>query len=333
MNVSTVSKALNNSPEISESKREEIKAIARELNYLPNLSARALVGKRSNSIGVILPEIRSNYYATMFNHIEEAVNGTGLSLIMGTTNFNVANEIRYLNVLSSRQVDGIILIASMHGEIEESLNLIAEKYNIPILLIESFIDSPSHDYIMIDNRYGINLAIKYFKQCKHERIGFISETISARTRLPWFRETMKENGYAIFEKFIKIGEERFELGGYLRMKELLQQKTAPDAVFVSYDHMAIGAMKAAYELGFRIPEDIAIIGFDNIRESEYLYKPLSTISPPIKEMVQIGMNLLSDRMNNTTGSAPQHITLKPTIFLRGTTKTIDNTSGGVSIEP
>jgi DNA-binding LacI/PurR family transcriptional regulator len=319
VNISTVSKALNDNKEISRGKREEIKRIAEELNYSPNISARTLVGKGSNSIGVIFPEIRSNYYAKMFYYIQNELEDTNFSLIMATTNFELANEKKYIQVFSTRRVDGIVLVASMNKEIENTLNSILKKHHIPFLFIESFIKSKTYDYITIDNRYGVDLAVGYFHKLGFTNIGFICETLSAHTRHKWFIEALEKRGLVANMRHIKNGEERFELGGYLRMQELLAEPDCPNAVFVSYDHMAIGAMKAIYDKGLRIPEDISLIGFDNIRESEFLIKPLTTVAPPIKEMVGIGIKTLLDKIEHKEKKVAQHISLHPELIVREST--------------
>lgn len=321
VNISSVSKALRDSAEISEQKRNEIKQIAEELNYVPNLAARALAGKGTNSIGIILPEIRSNYYARMMNDIEAELNRTKYTMIMGTTNFDVKKEVQYLNVLCSRSVDGIVIIGSMNCEILKYIDMIRRKYDMPVVMLESFVESEHHDYISIDNRYGISQAIKRFVDTGHTRIGFISETISAKTRLPWFKAVMEEYGLKVENQFVKVGTERFEKGGYELMHQMLSGSERPTAVFASYDDMAIGAIKAVYEHNLSIPQDISIIGFDNIRESEYLLTPLTTVSPPIQEMVNISINLLLKNIQakqNHVQRVPQHISLKPSLIIRMT---------------
>jgi DNA-binding LacI/PurR family transcriptional regulator len=318
VNISSVSKALNHSKEISESKKKEIQRIAAELNYIPNLSAKALAGKGTNSIGVILPEIRSNSYARIMNCIETELNDTSYSIIMSTTNFRLDSEMEMLNVLCSRAVDGIILIGVMHEGIEDYVTEIRKRHGVPVLFLESHIALKQHDYINIDNKYGIDMALKHFKSIGHQEIGFISDSISAGARLPLFKEAMAENNLTLTNKNIRIGEERFEIGGYLRMKEFLKEGSFPGAFFASYDDMAIGAMKAVEEAGLSIPADISIIGFDNIRVAEYLTKPLTTIVPPIEEMVSIGVRLILDKISSNESRLPNRLILQPSLAIRET---------------
>lgn len=318
VNISSVSKALNDSHEISEEKKKEIRIIADELNYIPNLSARALAGKASNSIGVILPEIASNLYARMMNGIENELNNSNYSIIMSTTNFQIESEVKMLHLFCSRAVDGILLIGSLNKDIEDHVTIIKKKYDIPIILLESHFELSKHDYVTIDNQYGIDLAIKHFKKRGYQRIGYISDDISASARLRLFKSAMVKNDLTFENKYVKTGPERFELGGYLRMKELLATPDFPRAVLASYDDVAIGAIKAIDEAGYNIPGDIAIIGFDNIRVSEYLSRPLTTIVPPIEEMVSIGVRVLIDIILAAKPGLNYKLVLKPSLVLRET---------------
>lgn len=242
--------------------------------------------------------------------------------MMGTTNFDYKNEIRYLDIFRGRKVDGILLIGSMHEKIITYLNQAQKINEAPFVLLDTFVDYPEFDCIMIDNDYGIDAAIKHLKDRGHKRIGFISEEISSKYRLPGFKKALENNGLEFAETFVKVGKERFELGGYLRMKELLQQEIVPTALFASYDSMAIGAMKAAQELNVRIPEDISIVGFDNVREAKYLAVPLTTVSPPVNEMVDKGVEILIDKIKEEDKGTKQQIQFKPELIIRKTTLSI-----------
>ena len=189
-----------------------------------------------------------------------------------------------------------------------------------MIILESNTEIRDHDNIMIDTEYGFDLAIRHFIALGYEEIGFISERVSAEVRLPNFTKVLTDNRVKVRKRFIKIGDERFELGGYLRMKELLAEKDFPRAVLASYDDMAIGALRAIYEAGYRVPDDISVIGYDNIRVSEYLVSPLSTIAPPVREMVNIGVKMLLDKIENPEDTRKHKISLKPDLVLRATTK-------------
>ena len=316
VNISTVSRALSGSSEINEDTRRRICGIARELNYIPDLSARALTGKGTGLIGLILPEIGSSFYARVVDRVQLELNRRGFSLLIGVTNFRPDNEIQALNLFAGRKVDGMLVTGSMSEEIGRYLERTGTFRHVPVVLMETYVELQGCESIMIDNGWGIRLAVDYFHACGHRDIGFISEDISCRQRLPGFRTALAEDGLRPVENWIKTGVERFELGGYLRMKELLCEEKVPTAVFASYDSMAFGAMKAILDAGLRVPEDISLIGFDNIRESEFFNRPLTTVSPPVEEMVRLAAGLLEEKLQGQSAQPGSRRILKPELVIR-----------------
>lgn len=283
VNVSTVSRALNDSSEINEDTKKLIRKIAEEMNYTPNMSARALTGKGTMSIGIIIPEVISGYFAQMVNFIEAELKQASYSLIVGMTHHDYREEIHYMDVFAKRKVDGIIMAFSMYKELEKSLHTMKYHYKIPMVLIQTFKHFTDYDYIMVDDAQGIDSAIRHLHELGHREIGFLADQVSSRLRFEGFKMGMKNCGLKLNDRFVKIGNEMFEEGGYLQAKELLKEKELPTAIFAGYDHMAIGAMRAFQEQGLKVPEDISVVGYDNIREAAYLPMPLTTVSPPIRE--------------------------------------------------
>jgi len=319
VNKSTVSRALSDSGKIASKTREKILKVANELGYIPNETAKVLAGKRSKTIGIILPELDCNYYAGLVGAVESKLKDQGYSLIIGQTGFKHENEFHYLELFVRKNLDGILI--SVHDRIKFGKEIVKARkiLKIPVVIIEYFIDIPDFDVIEIDNMYGIDIAIDHLYKLGHRRIGFISEYLSMGTRYPAYVEAMKKRNLTINEKFVKYGYERLELGGYLRMKELLGEKEIPTAVFVSYDTMAQGALKAIAEAGMRVPEDISVIGFDNIRESAYFSTPLTTIALPVLEMSEKAVDTLLRKIENDNVSTVQHLSLKPELVIREST--------------
>ena len=221
VNISTVSRALNDSNEVSDEKKQEIRNIAASLNYTPNYYAKALAGKETKTVGVIVPEISSNYYATMIGAIEMGLQDHGYSLIIGMSHHEWKLENHYLNVFWNRKVDGILIAGSMHNEITPTINRIHSD-NIPIVLIHSFIDYQNYDYVAIDDSYGIGQAIQLFKKQGHRHIGYIASELASRFRLQILKKIIHDNGLILNEKHIKIGKEANEYCGYKYMKELME---------------------------------------------------------------------------------------------------------------
>lgn len=319
VNKSTVSRALSGKGVISEDKKEEILKIADELGYIPNETAKVLAGEKAKTIGIILPEIDCNYYASVASTIENRLKENGYSLIIGQTGFEFNNELHYLELFARKNLDGIIFDLYNNDSFTKVFNRIKKSLKTPIVFIECFNAMAEYDVINIDNHHGVDLAVEHLVSLGHQKIGFISEYLSSPVRLPAFTASLEKHGIAVNHDMIKIGKERLEEGGYLRMKELLREAPSVTAVFASYDTMAQGAMKAIKEHGLRIPEDISIIGFDNIRESAYFSVPLTTIAPPVMEMGKIAVNILIDKINNGTSGLIQHVSLKPRLVTRDST--------------
>ena len=315
VNKSTVSRALNDTGNISEAKKEEILGIAQKLGYLPNDSAKILAGKKAKTIGIILPEIDCNYYATVVGSIEEQLKEKGYSLIIGQTGFEYSNELHYLKLFIQKKVDGIICDLYNVDRFKSEYNNIKQYLKSPIVFIESDPGISDFDVIEIDESYGMQLAIKHFVDSDAKRIGFISEHLSAKIRLPAFISAMKKYDMPIDDSLIKVGSDRLEMGGYLRMMELIKEGHLPDAIFVSYDTMAQGALKAIMEEGIRCPEDLMIAGFDNIREAEYFTIPLTSVAPPIAVMSTMAVErIISSIEGKVKGTIK--IKLQPKIMIR-----------------
>lgn len=319
VNKSTASRALSGKGVISGEKRAEILKIADELGYIPNASAKVLAGEKAKTIGIILPEIDCNYYASVVGTIENRLKEIGYSLIIGQTGFEFDNELHYLELFARKNLDGIIFDLYNHNKFMMEFKRIKKSLNVPVVFIECFNALTDYDVINIDNHHGVDLAVGHLKFFGHQRIGFISEFLSSPVRLPAFEASLEKHGLPIDHNLIKIGKERLEEGGYLRMQELLTTNPSVTAVFASYDTMAQGAMKAIKEHGLRIPEDISIVGFDNIRESAYFSVPLTTVAPPVMEMGGIAVNILMDKIKNGDSNLIQHISLKPRLVIRDST--------------
>ncbi|MEX1307527.1 MAG: LacI family DNA-binding transcriptional regulator [Eubacteriales bacterium] len=316
VNVSTVSKALNDSPEISTETIIRVKKIAQALNYTPNLAARALVGKGTKTLGLIIPEVSSNYFVKILNSVEDELKRIEYSLIIGITDFNVKEEIRYLDLFAGRSVDGILVAGSYYKEVAKKVKELTKSYDIPIIFIQSFVHFDQFDYIMIDDAHGINKAVSYLKENGHTHIGFIGDKTADMVRQPMFKAAMEQNELAYDPAMVMRSNSRFEQAGYAGMKELLKSGNVPTAIVAQYDNVAIGAMKAAYEQGLSIPEDISFIGYDNIRESEFLECALTTISPPAQDMARIGVKLIIGKINDKKIVATQQVKLLPELIIR-----------------
>ena len=328
VNVSTVSKALNGHNDINEETKGRIIKITQQMNYFNKKSNVQNQANGNYMIGVICPEIDSNFYAQIVTKIEEKVMDKGYSLVIGLSQFNPEKESNYLRLLLNKGVDGVVLITSTNQSIADIMSEIKKDFNIPIIVITVNQMVDCYDSIKIDDHIGVTMAINHLIQLGHKKIGYVGDRLSMH-RLDSFREALDKSNARIEEKWIRIGTERFEEGGYLRMKEILKSKELPTAILASYDDIAIGAMRAIHEKGMRIPQDISIVGVDNIGTARYLNPNLTTVSEPVNEMGDIACSILFNKIENKAYTTIQSVVLKPELIIRESTACIE---GSVNLE-
>jgi len=314
VSVSTVSRALSGNSAISEKTRKLVENVVADLNY--SVKRPEMV----KTIGVIVPEIISNYYAELFQSIESCLSAKGYCTIIGVSAFAESNILRIIEVMNRQNVDGIICSDLTTDAIDNS-NIIEAIYRLqaPVVLIsESGVEAEKCDCIRINYESGIKKAIYHLLEKGHNKIGVVGDKPPA-ARLKTILRLLSEAGVTIPDNMIKIGDNRFELVGYEQMKLLLNEPERPTAVIALYDQIAIGALKAIDEEGLRVPEDIAIMGYDNIAIDEYLPKKLTTITNPVAEMGRIATRILFNRIDSIDEPATQHVLLQSEFIIRETT--------------
>lgn len=326
--VSTVSKALNGSREINKDTTNRIIKIAGELGYKSNKFNNLLNDVPSNIIGVIAPEVISGYYSVIIEEIQRIVQGAGYLMFAAFSNFKSGSEVELLHVFKGKKVDGILIIRSSSEDTTHELESFVKDNKIPVVqIVHSALSGETAanccDGFTIDDEFGISLAAQHLMEMGHKRIGFVGDEYSMQ-RLEHFKSFAKRNGLEVDNQLIKVGSERFELGGYMRMKEMLESGRRPTAVVASYDNIAIGAMHAIIEKGLRVPEDISVTGFDDIKSSSYLHKPLTTVAVPISELGKISAEALLKKVKNKDHEIIQHVILKPKLMVRETTAAVHN---------
>ena len=316
INVSTVSKALRNSSDIKRDTVAKIKKIAADIGY----EIKEELENGSRLIGVICPEIRSNYYSKLVCSIEEEAKKNGYTIVIGFTNFNRKNEEYYLEHFSNAKARGIIFISE-----NQTLNEILGRYivnnDIPLVIIASNAETLNFDYIMIDDDKGVRLVLDHLVTLGHRDICYIGDRLCS-TRLAVFKTVMQEYQIKLPEPWIKVSNERFEECGYKMMNEVFKNEKIPTAVFGAYDDITIGAMKAIYERNLSIPGDISIAGIDDIYISQFMYPELTTVSAPICELAEIAIAILFKKINNRSYKVYQTVKIAPDLIVRKSTRAI-----------
>ena len=298
ISVSTVSKALNAYPDVAEETRERVLAAARELDYTPSAAARNLRRGRSEKIGLLI----NNPISFLSEYISEVIAGAALqaeanghNLILYTAAVQHPNELK--RICRSREVDGLLVIFEPSPEAVDVL--IAEK--MPFVVFGRRIDNPTVSYIAPDNREGAYRLTRHLISLGHRRIGFTTRpelgTVS-EDRFSGYRQALKDAGIHYDPSLVVETMVEANSGGRA-LNNLLALSDPPTAVFAFYDLLASDAMKAAQKLGLRVPEDIAIAGFDGLRSSSITTPPITTVAQPLEQMGQQAADMLVEQINNS----------------------------------
>lgn len=320
VNISTASRALNGKGGVSQKTLERVRKAAEELNYTPNLSARIIHGMKSHMIGFIVPEIISNYFARIVSEAERRLQARGYSILIVNTQFSREKEIEALNTFCRYSVDGIFLACTIHQDVLDQFKPILRERETPLVLLEARLHSEDYNYIMIDDEAGMVRAISYLMEKGHRRVGFLSDPLLVSLRNDQFLSAAKRCGLGPEDCPIYTHpSKRFDPAGYEVMQTVLADPNRPVAFLAGYDNIAIGAMRAAEEAGLRIPEDFAVIGNDNIRESQYLHKSLTTLSPPLEKMAETGVDILLQCVEEKDLDTVHRVTMVPELIIREST--------------
>jgi len=311
VSATTVSRALNNSKEISKKTRELVLKTCEERGYIPNSAARSLILNKTNMIGLLIPDITNQYYAYVSKGVSSYLEKIGYGLVLCNSDRNKENENRYINFLSQKRVDGIILIpvkpkASDYEKIIE---------NVPLVMVDNYVNDLEISYVGNDNYSGARKIVSHMLRQGYRRIGVIlgDESSSASNeRLRAYKDILIENNIEIKEEILLNSRATFEAGFELA-KILINQKV--DSIFTINDSVAMGVMKYCHMNNIQIPKDIGIAGYDDIEQAAMLPVPLTTVHQRKFELGKTAAKILIDEINNSQ-SAKQKIILQPELIIR-----------------
>ncbi|TDF93268.1 LacI family DNA-binding transcriptional regulator [Paenibacillus piri] len=314
--INTVSLALKGSPRISEETRLKIMECARQLNYIPNVVARSLVQKKTNTIGIILTELMNPILTETAQEIEQLLKQAGYNMMLMITNFSPEQEAEALDVLVSRQVDGIMMYPLVRANFSKIRAMHDQRFPI-VLLAGGEYDSPS-DAVYMNRQAGAYKAVSHFIQDGHRRIGFIRGAMNDEEKQNGYTSALQDNGIDFDPGLVSIIQGDGYKAGYASVQSLYEKGKAT-AVLCSKDHIALGAMRWCREQGIRVPEDIAFIGFDDIAASSFADVPLTSVQYDVKSVTKKATELLLKRIEekeHKVGAPLQKIAIDPKLIIR-----------------
>jgi LacI family transcriptional regulator len=310
----TVSRVINNKNSILPDKRARVLAAMQRLGYVPNLQARKLAGGRSHVIGLVLHDVWSAYVLEILRGVDEELAAAKYDLMLYTSRQRASNESAFVTTLTQGLADGLLLL--LPRGLEKYLQRLRQQH-FPFVLIDHEGVEGGGPAVGATNQQGAYAATRYLLQLGHRRIAFITGNLdisAARERLAGFRAALAEHAVAEDAELIQEGD-FFHPRAYARAQRLLSLEAPPTAIFASNDVSAFGVMEAARDRGVRIPQDLSVIGFDDLPQSTYMHPPLTTVRQPLEEMGRVAARLLLDTIHDPR-RAPERIELSTELIVR-----------------
>ncbi|HJV60107.1 MAG TPA: substrate-binding domain-containing protein [Albitalea sp.] len=316
---STVSRILTGNARVSDDKRKAVEDAIAKLHYEPNVLARGLAQGRTLSVGVLTQDIVSPFYGEAMRGIEDELMGTGIVPLFVSGHWNLHDEVERMAHLLSRRVDGVIVLTGRLAD--EQLREYARR--LPIVVTGRSLKGHNIASLRVDDFKGAHRATQHLIELGHRRIAHIAgpqDHADSVERLKGYRKALEEAGIAFDPKLVAYADFH-EPSGVLAINQLMEARLSFSAVFASNDQTAYGARLALYQRNIRVPEDISLIGFDDLPVSRYVIPPLSTIHQPVYELGQAAarvlLGLIDGARSRVTLPEPQLVVRESTRRLHG----------------
>lgn len=314
---STVSRALAEHPLIPEPTRRRIQLLARKLHYTPNAIARGLVTQRTRAIGVIVTSIADPFVAEVTRGIEQVAGDHRYRVFLGTSHNDPAREVNLVQAMREWHVDGVIVASSRVGSIYKSL---LKEIGVPIVLINNQHAGPYLHSVTVDDSHGAILATRYLISQGHRVIAHIrgpADHLASQKRLAGYRRALLNAGIEFDASLIAQGDGSADTRDHV--PELLGHTPRPTAIFCYNDMTAIGTLAALKQHAIHVPNDISLVGYDDIHFARYVDPPLTTIRQPKDEMGQLATRMLLDLVD---GRKAENVVLPGELIVRQSTRPI-----------
>ncbi|MFW6294742.1 MAG: LacI family DNA-binding transcriptional regulator [Halanaerobium sp.] len=314
VSVTTVSRVLNNKPDVGDDTRAKILKLIDDMNYNPNSVARGLVMQKTHTIGLIIPDISNPFFPQVARAVEDKAQKLGYSVIFFNTDNHLEREKKAVELFKSKQVDGLIVSLSLGNE-EILKELKASNY--PVVQIDRSVLSDSYPLVSIDNKNSAYQMVEYMLKKGYRKIAHISgdlNTTTARERLEGYKKALSDYQVEINKDYIIEGDYT-QHSGFEAVQKLLKLKKRPTAVFAANDLSAAGAYKALFAADLKIPEEMAVAGHDDIGIASLLRPELTTMRQPKYSLGEQAVSLLLKMINSSEAEIEDQI-LKTNLIIR-----------------
>ncbi len=302
---STVSRVANGYQFVKPTTRKKVETAMKQLGYVANLKARSLAGGRSQLIGLLVYDFQSSYLVEIVRGIDDEMSQLDYDMMLSTTHHRKQKESAHVQKLAQGMVDGLLIVlpSNLEAYVED-----LSRQNLPFVLIDyTGNETETINTVRASNRKGVYDATSYLIQLGHREIGFITgamEVGCSAERLQGYQDALHDHGLVARPDWLLAGD-FLEMSGYLAGKRFASMTERPTAIVSSNDVMALGAITALQEMGLRVPDDMSIIGFDDVPEASYFRPKLTTVRQPLQEMGRIAARMLVQMIKNPDEPAAQ----------------------------
>lgn len=320
VSIGTVSNVLNNVATVSDPIRQRVRRAIAALNYKPNRLAKGLVSGRSHSLAFIIPDITNPFFPEMVRGASERAASEGYSIFLGNVGPHSNQELEYIHHFMAQGVDGLILAASEYSTYVAAEMIELNNLRIPLVMVDRSLEGLQRDLVIVDNVACAGMAVNHLMETGRRRIALLmgpAVTMTARERLAGGRQAL-ERRKLFRPELVRNGPYSLE-GGRRMMRELLDSGQAFDGVFAGNDMIAMGALKQLEQAGRTVPDQVALVGFDDLYLSSLIRPALTSVRQPTAELGAHAVRLIIERLTGTEGAMPRKIILPGELMIRETT--------------
>lgn len=321
VSISTVSRALAGAEEVNAQTKEAVREVAKRLDYKPNMVALSLRRQKTNTIGIIVPNLVSHFFSASISGIQEAASKKGYNVMICQSNESYETEISNLNTMIASRVDGLLISLSKETQSFDHLKTIFNS-GVPLVFFDRVCEEINTSKVTVDDHDGAFMAVEHLIETGCRRIAHLSgpEQLSiSKNRLQGYLDALRKHNLPLDQELIRqssMAEEDI----IRQTNSLLRLDFPPDAIFAVNDFVAVQAMQVIKEKGLRIPDEIAIVGFTNTPVSMYIEPSLTTVAQPAFRIGQTAAEHILEQINNPTAYSPKDITLKTELIIRNSSR-------------
>ena len=316
VSTATAARALGGYGHASPAARRKVSESARQLGYRPNVVARALVSRATTTVGLVVGDIENPFFAAAARGLADVMDAHGYTVLLANADEDAGRERRAVDALRARQVDGMVVVPAPGASPEHLAELVTA--GVPLVLLDRAVVGVAADSVLVRNVAGARAAVAHLAGLGHRRIGVVSdspEITSSAERIQGYRQALRAAGIAPDADLVSIGGPT-RADGEAAALRLLDRPDRPTAVFTANNFMTVGALRAARSLGLRIPDDVALVGFDDLDWTTLVQPPVTVVRQPVADLGRVAGERLLRRLEGDAGP-PKRIRLDANLIVRG----------------